>query len=896
MRHLLAFLVAACVAVMAAASCGSSESSQPAGRDAGIDGTSCTPTTCTAAGAQCGSVGDGCGGMLDCGSCQFGMACGAGGTPNRCSVSEAGCTPKTCAELGATCGPMGDGCGGTLQCGTCSSGQTCGGGGIASVCGAPACTPKTCAQLGASCGPAGDGCGNQLDCGTCEAGTCGGGGTPSVCGSGSACTPKSCAAQAVNCGPIGDGCGNLLQCGSCPSGQTCGGGGVASVCGAPACVPKVCAPGDCGPIGDGCGGLLQCGTCSAPKTCGGAGTPSVCGVPASCTGLCLQQTTCSPPSVTTTLTGTVYAPNGVDPLPNALVYVPNGGPPPTYGVQPFTPGVSCDNCSATASGSPLVSTVTAVDGTFSLGNVPVGANIPLVIQVGRWRRQVVVPSVASCVTTSVAAALTTLPACRTGNAACPAGKPVGDIPLMAFSTGAVDALECVMRKIGVDDSEFTAPGGGGRINLYEGLTDPVSTAAGGAMLPTSPSEDQLWGTQAELNQYDVVFFPCQADQATTRTAAEQQNVIDYANAGGRIFATHFSYVWLFNDAPFDGTAAWQVEQHPSPANQTGYVDQTFPKGLLLAEWLQVVGASTTLGQIPLQVLRHDQNGPIAPSQSWMTIDDVNFPGANVHYTFNTPVGAPAAQQCGRVLFDDFHVENVSDSKGMIFPTECAAGPMTAQEKLLEFMIFDLSSCVTPDNPPACVPQTCAQLGVGCGPSGDGCGGQIDCGGCAQGQTCGGGGTPSQCGGPSCNPKTCAAQNIQCGPAGDGCGKQIDCGACASGQSCGGGGMPGVCGTKECSPETCASQNIQCGPAGDGCGNLIQCGSCSTGQTCGGGGTPGVCGNKPCVPLTCVQAGANCGPVADGCGNVLQCGTCSAPQTCGGGGTPSVCGGSGPQSQ
>ena len=126
-------LVAACVAVMAAASCGSSESSQPAGRDAGIDGTSCTPTTCKAAGAQCGSVGDGCGGMLDCGSCQFGMACGAGGTPNRCGVSEAGCTPKTCAELGATCGPMGDGCGGTLQCGTCPSGQTCGGGGIASV-------------------------------------------------------------------------------------------------------------------------------------------------------------------------------------------------------------------------------------------------------------------------------------------------------------------------------------------------------------------------------------------------------------------------------------------------------------------------------------------------------------------------------------------------------------------------------------------------------------------------------------------------------------------------------------------------------------------------------------------------------------------------------------------
>ncbi len=136
----------------------------------------------------------------------------------------------------------------------------------------------------------------------------------------------------------------------------------------------------------------------------------------------------------------------------------------------------------------------------------------------------------------------------------------------------------------------------------------------------------------------MVLFPCQSNQ-TTRTAAVQQNLINYANAGGRVFATHFSYVWLYNDAPFSSTAAWEVEQHPSPANQTGYVDQTFPKGQLLAQWLVVVGASTTLGQIPLQVLRHDNNGPIAPSQSWMTIDDPVFGSAP---TSTTPSTRPSA--------------------------------------------------------------------------------------------------------------------------------------------------------------------------------------------------------------------------------------------------------------
>ncbi|APR86417.1 Tryptophan synthase alpha chain [Minicystis rosea] len=792
----------------------------------------------------------------------------------------------SCEKEGVQCGPIGDGCGGILQCGDCTLPDTCGGGDKAGVCGHFSCTPKTCAELGANCGPVSDGCGNVLQCGTCSNGeTCGGGGTASVCGSGSSCTPKSCAAQAVNCGPVGDGCGNVLQCGTCSGNQTCGGGGIPNVCGAPPCVPKTCAQlNACGPVGDGCGNLLQCGTCSLPQTCGGQ-VPSQCGIPASCTNLCLKQVTCSSPSVTTTVTGTVFAPNGTDPLLNALVYVPNAA------VQAFPAGVSCDQCGAPASGSPLVSATTGVDGKFTLKNVPVGTNIPLVIQLGRWRRQVTIPSVASCTNTAVAASLTRLPK----------NKTEGDIPLMAFSTGAVDALECVMRKIGVDDSEFTAPSGTGRIHLYQGLTDKNSTyhtsnvwASGGAVAPGgSPLEDQLWTTQAALNKYDMVLFPCQADEASPglRSAAVHQNLVNYANAGGRIFATHFSYIWLYQTAPFSSTTQWHVVQG-TPVNQTGYINTTFPKGQALAQWLVNVNASTVYGEIPIVQIRHDYDAVIAPSQSWMSI---NNPSASVHYTFNTPVGSPAAQQCGRVLFDDFHVENTSfaPTVGAMFPTECAAGAMTPQEKLLEFMIFDLGSCVTPDIP-TCKAKTCAELGIGCGPAGDGCGGVIQCGSCTLPATCGGGGQPSQCGVPTCDARTCQEQGIQCGPAGDGCGNLIQCGACPQGQTCGGGGQPGVCGNLTCMPKTCGQLGIQCGPAGDGCGNLIQCGDCTAPQTCGGGGQPGVCGSQTCKPKTCAELGANCGPVGDGCGNVIQCGTCAAPQTCGGGGVASVCGGSGPQ--
>ncbi|HVY25880.1 MAG TPA: discoidin domain-containing protein [Polyangiaceae bacterium] len=82
-------------------------------------GSSCTPTTCAALGANCGSPSDGCGGTLSCGTCGTGYTCNGS---NQCVSS---CTPTTCAALGATCGTPSNGCGGTLNCGTCSAGNTC---------------------------------------------------------------------------------------------------------------------------------------------------------------------------------------------------------------------------------------------------------------------------------------------------------------------------------------------------------------------------------------------------------------------------------------------------------------------------------------------------------------------------------------------------------------------------------------------------------------------------------------------------------------------------------------------------------------------------------------------------------------------------------------------------
>ncbi len=118
----------ASVAALLMAAC-SDDSSKPK-----ADATACTPTTCQAAGKNCGSMPDGCGQVLQCGaSCTGTQSCGGGGVANVCG--EGTCTKKTCAAAGKTCGTISDGCSDVLSCGTCTAPQSCGGGGVANVCG-----------------------------------------------------------------------------------------------------------------------------------------------------------------------------------------------------------------------------------------------------------------------------------------------------------------------------------------------------------------------------------------------------------------------------------------------------------------------------------------------------------------------------------------------------------------------------------------------------------------------------------------------------------------------------------------------------------------------------------------------------------------------------------------
>jgi hypothetical protein len=416
------------------------------------------------------------------------------------------------------------------------------------------------------------------------------------------------------------------------------------------------------------------------------------GGPPGCFNLACQQHACTGGG-STDISGTVYDPAGKNPLYNVVVYVPNAP------VAPLPSGASCDTCDALYTGSPLVTALTDAAGKFTLKNVPDGPNIPLVIQIGKWRRQIVLPTVAQCTNNAQADHSLRLPK----------NTQEGDIPNIAISTGGSDSLECLLHRIGLDDTEYRGgPGGAGHLHIFGG--GPGGFGGGPNTSPPGPSSASgLWSSKAELAKYDIVLLSCEGQETTSMN---QQALVDYAAAGGRVFASHFHYSW-FNSGPYgaDNLATWSAGTNDI-GDITASIVKTlpsgapFPKGIALEQWLTNVNALSG-GKLAISQARHnaDVSTMQISSQPWIKAES-GAAGATEYFTFNTPVGAPAAMQCGRVVYSDLHVGAASGdykSLDITVPTGCATADLSPQEKALEFMLFDLSSCVTPDNQPPAPP-------------------------------------------------------------------------------------------------------------------------------------------------------------------------------------------------
>jgi hypothetical protein len=417
-----------------------------------------------------------------------------------------------------------------------------------------------------------------------------------------------------------------------------------------------------------------------------------------CVNLQCQQRPC-PGGGSTTASGTVYAPNGKLPLYNVAVYVPNGE------LAPLPLGMTCDRCGTMASGRPIASALTDHQGKFRVTNVPVGKDIPIVFQVGKWRRRVVIPEVRACQDNPLADPQSTR---------LPRNRGEGDLPRVALTTGACDQLTCMVPKLGLDPSEVGVSGQDRAFTFFSGADGNTSGGPSGMRPATT-----LWSNYDELARYDMVLLSCPCtEHLAARGPAALEALTRYVNAGGRTFGSHFEYVWLKHTPDAALRAAFSVTGGGELGAPPVTLDTTFPKGKALADWMKFLDPGLTYGQVPTMAILDSFSSARAPAQVWARSPGFGTAQRGPYprfVTINTPVSVPAEQRCGRMAHLDVHV--TADSGGLRppgmgmpapnFPASCGSLELTKSEHALAFFIFDLAACIqedtTPPVPPVIIP-------------------------------------------------------------------------------------------------------------------------------------------------------------------------------------------------
>lgn len=395
------------------------------------------------------------------------------------------------------------------------------------------------------------------------------------------------------------------------------------------------------------------------------------------------------------ISGVVTAPNGEDPIPGAVVYLARSRPAP----QPE--GVSCDRCELPP--DVLAFSVSDARGRWSfIRGVNESGSFFLVVQKGRFRR--VVPFEATaCAPRALPPAMTKLP----GSSA------EGEIPRILVASGTTDAqamrpsgedwtyddIARVLRRIGLTEFDRSEP-----CRRATNTTDITQTA-------TCPFGSIL-ADPARLRRYNLVVAPCGAlgfnhswqvlDHAPNRVIV--RNVSAWLEQGGRLYTSDTAYGLLARSAPSlvtfaGGTTLAANGRDPAnigfgaspPAGRT-YTGRVVDPSL--RSWLSDRGALAMDNSVQL-------TGFISP---WVAIDSVpmstqvTVDGEVEWFTGMMGVTMPAGRRpltiradvpggCGRVLFSSYEVDNRTAS-----PT----APLTAQERVLEYMVFELGGClVTP---------------------------------------------------------------------------------------------------------------------------------------------------------------------------------------------------------
>jgi hypothetical protein len=257
----------------------------------------------------------------------------------------------------------------------------------------------------------------------------------------------------------------------------------------------------------------------------------------------------------------------------------------------------------------------------------------------------------------------------------------------------------VLRSIGIDESEFTAPTGNGAVHLYKNSEDFGGGGGGGNDL------SQLLSDYDKMATYNLLFVNCTGERAQNQPAGWKQNMFQYVNSGGRLYVTDWAYDYMEQIPEFAPYVFFQGagnETQPQPPETAFYAHSGSDlKGTIvddvLKEWMMAAGASTdgTLNIIGSWALaNHVSANPDYETHVWVegTASGMKRP-FTATFDYNL---------CGKVLWSSYHTQepggggfDTSPTGG--FPTYCKSTPTTMipQEKVLEFLIFHISDCIPP---------------------------------------------------------------------------------------------------------------------------------------------------------------------------------------------------------
>lgn len=350
--------------------------------------------------------------------------------------------------------------------------------------------------------------------------------------------------------------------------------------------------------------------------------------------------------------GTVYAPNGVDPVSGALVYIADrsGG---ADGDPPTEPNLGY--------------TYSEADGTFVIPDIPTGEQT-VVIEKGAFSKETEI-TVASGDNT-LPSSTTTLPGSTGGG---------GTVEQMAVVTGLYDSIENVLAKLGMGTvtSYGTLELGTETFDLIDG-TGYLDDAA-------YPNFLDFFGTPSNYADYRTIFINCgngyEEDFFSNTTAVNGLKA--WVNAGGRLYVTDQAYDFveqLFAEyIDFHGDDPGLVATPESMnAAESGddfnSTNATILNAKLLA-WLKAVNATNADDTVTIE----------GWLPYWVPIDAI---GTSTSAWVQAPVWV-WEEQTTRIVTVTFKYGNGTVFYSSYHTEDMQSTAITPQDRILQYFVFEV---------------------------------------------------------------------------------------------------------------------------------------------------------------------------------------------------------------